>query len=516
MGSDLTRDSFDPTRHFSRVLVQQGRVQLDADSNEQVAILLHYLRALAADLIGPHGGPYHNLGFQIGATTDTNDPQKIVDLAIGSGHYYVDGILCENEPSEAEPTTSSSDEGVRPRGRGSRRTRAAPQAQATASTSYFNQPDLYLDQQQDRLPDQLPYLVYLDVWEREITALEAPDIRDPALGANGPDTATRAKIVWQVRLTSQLPPNVIVAEQSDEQIQQAVNANWPGWIATHRPRNRGRLQAKGRDGEPDETDVCIVDPESRYRGEENQLYRVEIHTGGAAGTATFKWSRDNGSAIYPILNLSGQAVTLGALGRDIASGLEVEDWVEIVDDATALRIDEPDRVPGALVQIDTIEPIDQLITLARSPNPDAGRDPRLHPLLRRWDQQAGDTRRGYPEIGADGTLKLRENTWLTLEDGVQISFQAAPEGQPAHLYRAGDYWLIPARVATGDVIWPQEPPPSNGQTGDTTQDARPKALPPHGVDHHYAPLAIVVAANRVVDLRARFNPLYELFVPKGS
>jgi len=57
MKGDFTRYTFDRTRHFSRVLMQQGRVQLDADWNEQAAILLHYLRALAADMIGPFGGP---------------------------------------------------------------------------------------------------------------------------------------------------------------------------------------------------------------------------------------------------------------------------------------------------------------------------------------------------------------------------------------------------------------------------------------------------------------------------
>ena len=66
MQGDFTRDTFDPTRHFSRVLIQQGRVQLDADWNEQTAILLHTLRtltrglvaamhtALAAGVIPPH------------------------------------------------------------------------------------------------------------------------------------------------------------------------------------------------------------------------------------------------------------------------------------------------------------------------------------------------------------------------------------------------------------------------------------------------------------------------------
>ena len=40
MKGDFTRDTFDPTRHFSRVLMQQGRVQLDADWNEQTAIVM--------------------------------------------------------------------------------------------------------------------------------------------------------------------------------------------------------------------------------------------------------------------------------------------------------------------------------------------------------------------------------------------------------------------------------------------------------------------------------------------
>ena len=38
MKGDFTRDLFDPTKHYSGVLMQQGRVQLDADWNEQGSI----------------------------------------------------------------------------------------------------------------------------------------------------------------------------------------------------------------------------------------------------------------------------------------------------------------------------------------------------------------------------------------------------------------------------------------------------------------------------------------------
>ncbi|MFE7525845.1 DUF6519 domain-containing protein, partial [Kitasatospora sp. NPDC057542] len=57
MHADFSRLTFRPGKHYSAVLTQQGRVQLDADANEQAAIERYQLRALAADLIGRRGGP---------------------------------------------------------------------------------------------------------------------------------------------------------------------------------------------------------------------------------------------------------------------------------------------------------------------------------------------------------------------------------------------------------------------------------------------------------------------------
>ena len=79
MKADLTRDTFHPRKHYTRVLTQQGRVQLDADANEQAAILLRYLRTLAADLIGPAGGPENNLGFGITTLTPNPTPGRFSD-----------------------------------------------------------------------------------------------------------------------------------------------------------------------------------------------------------------------------------------------------------------------------------------------------------------------------------------------------------------------------------------------------------------------------------------------------
>src|SRR5256885_16844092 len=93
MKSDLSRETFDPAKHLTRVLMQQGRVTLDADHNEQVAILLHYLWTLAADVIGPAGGPVDGGGFNPAAP-----PGAPRSFSIGKGRSYVDGPPGENDP----------------------------------------------------------------------------------------------------------------------------------------------------------------------------------------------------------------------------------------------------------------------------------------------------------------------------------------------------------------------------------------------------------------------------------
>jgi hypothetical protein len=139
--------------------MEQGQVLLDTDLNEQSSIVLHYLRALAADLIGPHGGPSD--GFKI-SRIPTTPKKRLTDLRIAPGHYYVGGILCENDDAKG--------------------------------VTYFKQPDSEL--QIAPLPTP-PFLVYLDVWERYLTAAEDDSLLDPALGV---ETSSRMQVVWQVKL----------------------------------------------------------------------------------------------------------------------------------------------------------------------------------------------------------------------------------------------------------------------------------------------------------------------------
>lgn len=428
---DFTRDTFDPLRQFSRVLMQQGRVQLDADWNEQVSILLYYFRKFGADLMGPHGAPRTvdgnpGEGFKIIANGSTFD--------IGPGHYYVNGILCEND-----------DENL---------------------TFRIQQPDLPFTP--DELEESLAegdYLVYLDVWERHLSYVEDDYMREKALG--GPDTGSRARIVWQVKVI-----NHDKFEDSDIDPTQ-LKSNYDMFltavtIAKEKKPGSGRLKARAKKTPDDNTDPCLTSPEASYRGAENQLYRVEIHEDGYAkvdaNRATFKWSRENGSVIFPIMDINDVVVTLEHLGRDSRFGLKPNDWVEIVDDDYILR-----NRADALLQIEEIDPENLQVTLKNPPESSVGTDEDKHPYLRRWDQKDGDSNGVLVKEGNG------ESDWIPIEDGVEIQFPTPDDGNNSYVYETGDYWLIPARTATGDVEWPGP------------VDA-PHALPPQGVEHHYAPL----------------------------
>ena len=450
MKGDFSRFTFDPQKHYSRVLLQQGRVVTDADFNEQADISVDLMRHFAADLIGPRGGPGDS--FRIDPAFDANGESVDCDFAIHRGHYYVDGILCRNEPPVSCPSATH------------------PPLIYTAQPYWTPEP----------LEAGEHYFVYLDVWERHVTHLQDDHIREVALG--GPDSATRSQVVWQVKaIIPDVDGGTPGAELCQELFQQLA------------PPPSGCMRARALVDE-ESTEPCIIPPQARYRGPENQLYRVEIHAGSSAeGDATFKWSRDNGSLVYPIETLKGSTATLEHLGRDDRQSLSVGDWVEAVDDETALAGE-----PGPLLKVVAVNAQDRQVTLEAPEGVDVPvyeADNEVHPLLRRWDQKATEE-----EGLSDGAVPVVENEWIDLKDGVQVLFETGNSGE----FQPGDYWMIPARAATGDVEWPQ--------TVDADGQRIPKALAPHGILHHYAPLALIsVDANCVVsrdwDCRCTFQPL---------
>lgn len=502
MKGDFARVTFDPSRHYSQVLQQQGRVLLEADWNEQAQIQLHLLRSMIRDLVGPcwaAGG-----GFAVtSATTGADGSNKalpLTDWLLAPGHFYVDGIQCANQRActlAAQPHAPTPDFGV------------------SDGSSGFENPPRSL-------------ALWLDVWERHLCSVEAPDIADVAL--DGVDTATRAQVIWQVRMldrshsVEQLDPIVAALKlrlkaaadaaevasikqqlldvtnlrnslngQGDTNetpcalLRQLLGAR-DSWAL---PRLRAELGPVEADNDP-----CVIAADARYRGVENQLYRVEIHQPGLAGAATFKWSRENGSVVFPITrSAAGSAsadgsaqmiVTLARLGRDDRLGLAVNDWVELVDDAYTLG-----QRAFPLLRVMAIDVAASSVTLdiPKTITPwQPASDPHRHALLRRWDQSGG--------TDAAGTLPVSEGAVSMLEDGIEISF--APGG----VYATGDYWLIPARVSgSGLLDWPQV------VAADGSVAAA--ALPPRGL-HHRAALGLTDDKGTWQECCCRFDSLCQL------
>src|SRR4051795_7248962 len=88
MKGDFSRIRFNPAKKTPAGLEQRGRVSLDANTNEQAAIDDYLRRTETVDVIGAFGAPEHDPGFAI--TISGNQ------ILIGSGRYYVQGLVCEN------------------------------------------------------------------------------------------------------------------------------------------------------------------------------------------------------------------------------------------------------------------------------------------------------------------------------------------------------------------------------------------------------------------------------------
>lgn len=176
MKADRSRDTFDPRKHYRRVLRQQGRVVDDADPNEQVSIDLATSETTMSDVIGPVGVPETSLvfgspgGFAIGvgssasssssssavssssssssgssASSSSSGTPTGNDLTIARGRIYVDGILVVNDQD----------------------------------TTLLTQPFLPLNPGEPSptgLAGAGVYAAFLDVWERVVTPIDDPAI----------------------------------------------------------------------------------------------------------------------------------------------------------------------------------------------------------------------------------------------------------------------------------------------------------------------------------------------------
>lgn len=410
MKGDFTRLTHDSAKRYSKVRKQQGRADLDADFNEQVDIQSHLDATRTRDIVGKTGFP-KGPGFTLAALADGT-------VQIQPGRAYVDGILAE--------------------------------LPGTDPVDYETQPDL---------PSPPPInpavnrrdLVYLDVWERHITAHQDPSIKEVALG--GADTATRVQVVCQVRILQNVGAGVTCETE-----------NWEPSASA------GRLSTE-LDTPAIPPDPCSPLPGSDFRGMENRLYRVEIHSPGNVGVATWKWSRDNGSVTFGVKQFrpnEAKRVELTRMGRDAVLSLKNGDWAEVLGDRTDLQ-----NVGGTLTTVNLVDVPTRIITF--DADVDAHKDEE-HPIVRRWD--------GAPQTTNANAVEL--------EDGINVSFSGSN-------FKAGDYWMFTARTAEQGGL-------------EILTDAEPR-----GIRHHYAKLGFIewkqvnnVFAPVVTDCRDLFPPLNDI------
>lgn len=445
MTFDSSRFTFDAGRDFLGVVMQQGRVQLDSDWNELVSQFLRRTQVGTLDNMGPAIVPRETpQGFQ---TTLADG-----GLKIGVGRMYVDGILVENH------------------GAGERNWNAGlAELQGKEPIDYLAQP-YYPD------PPQLSqagssYVVYLDVWQREVTHLQHPELIEKAVGI---DTTGRLQTVWQVKILPEIADGMTCS--SVDSLEE--------WKTLTQPSGARLSTSTG--AVPGVPDPCQIPPSGGYKGLENQLYRVEIHDGGPMETATFKWSRDNATVASRIshINPDYESIVVESLGRDDVLRFSDGDWIEITDDVRELqgysgemrRIKIGGGVDAATNTIVLTKPLPALTF----PSSEGSIDPSRNTRVRRWDhngrilQEDGTVYFDLDSLDSDreGVIPVPDpKTALFLENGILVRFGLASEGG---IFHTGDYWNFAARMADASI--------------EILTDA-----PPRGIHHHYARLAVVTS-----------------------
>ena len=480
MSFDLSRKHFSSLDNYLGVIMQQGRVQTDADWNTLVDQFARRMQAESLDTFGPAVVPRETPdGFLVSGS--------VADFEIGAGRIYVDGILAENHTGVLKWDARLAEISGTARLSGADLD-AAPSG-SSGTTPYSGQP--YYPNPPD-LPSGENYLVYVDVWQRDITHLQDEGLVDVAVGV---DTTARRQTVWQVKFLDGVGD---IDPGTDD-------VDIPGWLETVHPSSARLSTATGN--LTDDDNPCLLPPQAGYKGLENQLYRVQVHEGGAVGTATFKWSRDNAIVASRISAMpSGNEVVVDSLGRDEVLSFHEGDWVEITDDYRDLM-----GMPGEIRRIQLgggIDTATRVITLEGAALPIGSADgefptdaanltqPERHTRLIRWDQggivfREDETQHAdLDDAGSTGLITVPPSgTRLFLEKGILVDFDLEAVVSEAGFdpeFKTGDYWIFAARVndASIEIL---------------------ERSPPMGVHHHYAKLAIVDDGN-IIDCRTLWPP----------
>jgi hypothetical protein len=456
MGSDRARVSYDEKQQYRSVVMQQGRVTLEADANEALRIVDEEIRHDALDFVGPAGTP--DDGYRItpdGAGTD---------FQVQAGTMYVGGVRAY-----------------------------LPKGNPPITYKYTSQPDWLFPAPPDPAPPSTE-LVFLHLLEQEISAVEVPDLKDVALG--GPDTAQRSRLLQHVhRLATQ-------SKDCSGAWKEAI-ARWNAQgLDFHSNSMRVIPQATLKVSfSQDNTSPNLCKPVAQggYLGADNQLIRVEICEVDQAGNAKFLWGFDNASFLYPVTAVDSQNLQLSSRPVDQYHQPRNKQAVQVLRStaklangayvAYAADIDNPPANKFSVVTTlaGAYSPDSQQVTLNDALSNDFlnltdPTDPtqKIQLYLRVWEEH----------------LDLVANTATSLgQTGVQVTFKAGASGK----YHVGDYWTFAVRPSTSTQVYPER----------YLDDFQPADGPRQWV----CPLAVVdwkATPISLVDCRNQFDNLVDL------
>ena len=417
MGSDRARVSYDPSQQYRSVVMQQGRVTVEADWNEAQLIAGEEKRLEALDFVGPAGTPDNGYAISLIAGS--------FDFDIGWGIMYVGGMrawlpegLRYSQQQQSDWMDGSNDASWVP----------VPTA-APASNEY----------------------VYLFLREQEVSAVEDSDLKDIALG--GPDTAQRTRLVQHVtRLatTGTDCPSALAAAQT----------TWAGQGFTLNEDNLSVASfAQLQVGfVPPSTPPTSCDPtaQSGYLGADNQLIRVQV-SDAKANPQCLLWGYDDASFLYGVTVIGATSVTLQSAPVDAEHIPQSGQVVEIL--MAGAQLSNGEYVAAPTGQIFTLgasayDPDSKILTLpssldvslygdgtSKNPSP-----PQV--FLRVWE----------------GTLPITPGAYQTLPNtGVQVNLTSTNAN---NVYRGGDYWMFAVRPALPTLVYPERfasgPQPPDG------------------------------------------------------
>ena len=396
MPSDRARRSYDPSRMYRSVVSQQGRVTLEADTNEAEEIRAGESRAEVAEIVGRAGSP--DDGFKISL------PGKgAYDFAIGKGSMYVGGVRVVAALQTTYAAQKSTEWVDFPAG--------APATYSGTKTPASE-------------------LVYLAVTEQEVGAVEDAVLREIALG--GPDSSARTRMIQRVHRAA------LTAADCEDALAEVVRTSMPGLAfdeATMRLASAARLKVDFVPV-PGTADPCTPTAHEGFLGAENQLIRLQVSADGA-----LLWGYDNASFLYraAIDSTKRKRLALTGIPVDVFHQPQGGQWVEVL--ASAVSLGDGSYVAasvGTAAEINSYDATANVITLKTDLPNELFTNAPPAVFVRVWEKRLPFAGNGTT---ATDVLDRRDNS-----TGLRVYTKgpAAP----------GDHWMIGVRPSAPTSILP--------------------------------------------------------------